>query len=427
MHRTWSPSRIADYQLVRINSLWNRASQDIPYYRRLVKKFGLPASFRSLEQYIATIPPLTKDVFLNKALPYWHQRPRPDRRRLTGGSTAVPIQIPAWRREFEENRLDKWLGRSWYGIDPHDRLLLYWGHAHLLGEGWRGRVNGWSRLIKDLLQNYRRYSCYDMSEAALRKAGQRLLESKAHYVMGYSCYLDRLARTNAHLSSVTSDLGLKAVIAAAEGFPFGDSEAQIERVLRAPVAMEYGSVETDLVAHTHPNGGYRVLWNSYLLEYCPGPTLQEVFVTSLFRRCTPLFRYKLNDYYEFTKSSRHVEDCSALSFFRVVGRSNRPIVLPSGQTLHSESITHIVRDTPKITGYQFVSWKDKVTLHVTTSEPLENEEIMRICGMARRVDPQLGELLRILEVPSLEYSIAGKTPMVLYKDRPYSAGNSDLL
>ena len=66
-----------------------------------------------------------------------------------------------------------------------------------------------------------------------------------------------------------------------------------------------------------------------------------------------------------------------------------------------------------------------MTLHVTTSEALEKEDVMRIYGTARRIDPQLGEFLRILEVPSLEHSIAGKTPMVLFKDRPYSVGDSE--
>lgn len=419
VHRTWSPARIAAYQLERINNLWGQASQNVPYYRNLVRKFGLPESFDSLQQYVTVMPPLTKDVFRDGNLRYWHRKPRPDSKRMTGGSTAMPIQIPAWRREYEENRLDPWLARSWYGIAPHDRLLLYWGHSHLLGEGWRGKVNGWSRSIKDLIQNYRRHSCYDMSESALKAAGQRLLKSKARYVIGYSCYLDRLARTNAQFSSLRPPLGLKAVIAAAEGFPFEDSEARIERILRAPVGMEYGSVETYLVAHTHPAGGYRVLWNSYFLEHHPGSVLQEVFVTSLFRRCTPLFRYRLHDRYELEDGSRRAADCSTLSFKRIVGRSNASVLLPSGRRLHSESVSHIVRNTPKITGYQFVSWTDRVTLRITTSGSLDEEEIRRIYSMARRIDLRFGEFLEISEVPELEHTVAGKTPMVLVKDRPY--------
>lgn len=414
-YRTWSPSRIADYQLARVNELWDWASRNIPYYRRLVEN-GLPRRFASLPQYIHTAPPLTREILQDTDVPCWSRDPRPDGKRVTGGSTAKPIQVPSWRREYEENRLDPWLGRSWYGIGPRHRLMLYWGHSHLLGEGWRGKVNGWSRSIKDRLQNYRRHSCYDMSEAALENAGRRLLAARAHFVVGYSCYLDRLARSNARLSSAYAALGLKAVIAAAEGFPFEDSEARIGDVFHAPVGMEYGSVETGLVAHTHPAGGYRVFWKSYLLEYRPGPGLQEVFVTSLFRRCTPLFRYRLHDSYEVSDESPQAAGCSALSFGRVAGRSNRTIRLPNGRSLHSEAVSHIVRGVPEITGYQAVSRKDRVTLNVTVGKALAEADVERIRGMARRIDPWFGEFLEVREVPELERTIAGKTPMILVRD-----------
>ena len=419
-YRTWSPSRIADYQLARVNELWDWASRNIPYYRRLVEN-GLPRRFASLPQYIAMAPPLTREILQDTDVPCWSRDPRPDGKRITGGSTAKPIQVPSWRREYEENRLDPWLGRSWYGIGPRHRLMLYWGHSHLLGEGWRGKVNGWARSLKDRLQNYRRHSSYDMSESALENAGRRLLEAGAHFVMGYACYLDRLARTNAHLSSAYADLGLKAVIAAAEGFPFEDSETRIADVFHAPVGMEYGSVETGLVAHTHPAGGYRVFWKTYLLEYSPGPELQEVFVTSLFRRCTPLFRYRLHDSYEVSDESPRAAGCSALSFGRIAGRSNRTIRLPNGRSLHSEAVSHIVRGVPRITGYQAVSREERVTLNVTVSGTLAEADVERIRGMAHRIDPRFGESLEVREVPELERTIAGKTPMVLVEDGSASA------
>lgn len=417
-HRTWPPSRIADYQLERVNALWSEATRTVPYYRDLLRERHLPACFDSLGQYVTLVPPLTKDAFRNRDVPCWRQKPGPDSERITGGSTAEPVQLPTWRKEYEENRLDPWLGRSWYGIRPDDRLLLYWGHSHLLGERWRGKINGWVRFAKDLAQNYRRHSSYDMTRTAFVGAGRRLLECGARFVIGYSCYLDGLARTNAGLASAFAGLRLKAVIGAAEGFPFEDSETRIAEVFGAPVGMEYGSVETGLVAHTHPDGGYRVFWNSYLLEFSPGSASQEVVVTSLFRRCTPLFRYRLHDRYELSDASRHVAGCSVLSFDRVIGRSNHFIRLPDGRRLHSEAVTHVVRGNPKITGYQFVSWKDRVTLNVTTREPMENAEIRSIRDAAGRIDSQFGEMLRIRDVPDLERTVAGKTPMILDRKEP---------
>lgn len=36
--------------------------------------------------------------------------------------------------------------------------------------------------------------------------------------------------------------------------------------------------------------------------------------------------------------------------------------------------------------------------------------------MAHRIDPRFGESLEVREVPELERTIAGKTPMILVKD-----------
>ena len=300
-------------------------------------------------------------------------------------------------------------------------LFLFWGHSHLLGEGWRGRVNAWVRAGKDRLQNYVRYSAYDMSERALRKGLERLQRSQADFVIGYSRYLDELARTAEEWRLPSRPLSLKAVIAAAEEFPAPESRDRIENLLGAPVGMEYGAVETGLIAHTRPEGDYRVFWHNYLLEY-HGEGSQEVFVTSLFPRCTPLFRYRLGDRFELGASAERTAGCSVLSFERVAGRSNLGVTLPGGRVLHSESVSHIARGLPKVLAYQFVCGAGHVVLRLKTREPLGDDDVVSIRQMAGRVDRQLGEALQVVPVADLERTIAGKTPMVIV-DPSSSHGN----
>ena len=358
------------------------------------------------------MPPLTKDVLQRPDVYYWHDRPRPNRRRTTGGTTAAPIQIPAWRREYRHTALDPWLARGWYGITPRDRLFLYWGHAHLLGSGWRGRRNAWVRTAKDRLQSYVRHSAYDLSEQALREGLAHLARARPGFVIGYSRYLDELARSAPDWRIVGRSLDLKAVVAAAESLPAPDSSVRIRELFDAPLAMEYGAVETGLIAHSHPEGGYRVFWHSYLLE-CHGDGAQEVFATSLFPRCAPLFRYRLGDRFEPGECAATAAGCSALSFTRVLGRSNAPVVLPSGRTLHSESVSHIARDQPKVLAYQFACTPGHVTLRLKTRAPLTDGETASIRRVATGIDAELGETLRVVTVADLERSVAGKTPMVV--------------
>jgi phenylacetate-coenzyme A ligase PaaK-like adenylate-forming protein len=285
------PDEIERYQLERLNAHWRGAMEAIPHYRQLAAERKLPAEFRSIGEYQKLVPPLTKAILQQGAKSCSWSNPRPDRFRTTGGSTATPLQMPSWTQEYRATYGDIWVGRGWYGIEPRDRLFLFWGHSHLLGSGWRGWVNGKVRRMKDALQNYVRHSCYDLGDEALDRAGRRLIESQARYVLGYGYSLDRLARANAFRRDAFRRLQLKAVIGAAEGFPFADTADVLADVFGCPVGMEYGSVETGLIAHTTPEGGYRVLWRSVLVE-CQGTSeVQEVYITSLTtvaRRCSAI-------------------------------------------------------------------------------------------------------------------------------------------
>jgi phenylacetate-coenzyme A ligase PaaK-like adenylate-forming protein len=327
--------------------------------------------------------------------------------------------MPAWKREYRALRPDLWIARGWYGIEPRDRLFLFWGHGHLLGSGWRGWINGKVRRVRDALQNYVRHSCYDLGDEALDLAGRRLIESQPRYVIGYGYSLDRLARANASRRDAFRRLRLKAVIGAAEAFPFADTGDVLKEVFGCPVGMEYGAVETGLVAHTTPQGGYRVLWRNFLLECQGADDVQEAFITSLYERCTPLFRYQIGDSVVAGAWREMAGDGSLVRFDRVLGRSNQPVRLPSQRTLHSETVSHIVRDQSAVRGYQFVCRADHVALHLLLHPP--NERVLSsdaknsILLKARRIDEELAQSMRIEIVDALEQSTAGKHPMVIYE------------
>jgi phenylacetate-coenzyme A ligase PaaK-like adenylate-forming protein len=214
-------------------------------------------------------------------------------------------------------------------------------------------------------------------------------------------------------------LRLKAVIGAAEAFPFADTVEVLQDVFGCPVGMEYGSVETSLVAHTTPEGGYRVFWRHLLLEWTGTAPMQEAFITTLYPRCTPLFRYQIGDAIQADAIRETAGDASLVRFDRVLGRSNQPVRLPSQRTLHSETVSHIIRDQPSVRGYQFVCRDDHVALRLLLREAangqLSSDANAAIYEKARRIDPELAHSMRIEIVEALEQSAAGKHPMVLYR------------
>lgn len=312
------------------------------------------------------------------------------------------------------------MGKFWYGVSPGDKLFLFWGHSHLLGKGIKGRLNSILRLGKDFIQNYTRYSCYDLSSENLRKAGKKILETRPDYIIGYSQSLDRLARENSYIKNDLSLLNIKVIIAAAESFPFDDSEQIISEVFGAPIAMEYGSVETNLIAHTHPLGGYLTFWKDHLLETVENNGTAEVVVTSLYPRKTPLFRYKIGDSINYDSDSIISDSGSVIKFSSVIGRNNNPVILPSGRKLHSEVVSHIVRDNNDIIGYQFICKKKEIRLNIVVTKNFTHPSKFKLIesnikSKALRVDREFSDSLKISVVDYLHQSVSGKNPMVIYR------------
>src|SRR6185436_4215287 len=102
------------------------------YFRSMSAERGLPERFRSLSEFVERVPPTAKSTIQSRVKELSARDAKPDFVRMTGGTTAEPVRMPAWNSERNHTRAVMWVGRSWYGITPASRLFLLWGHAHLL-------------------------------------------------------------------------------------------------------------------------------------------------------------------------------------------------------------------------------------------------------------------------------------------------------
>ncbi|MBE7544501.1 MAG: hypothetical protein M9913_05880 [Bryobacteraceae bacterium] len=416
--REWRQDEVR--ALARWNEQWRVVKETVPYFRALAIQSGLTDAVGSWEEFRERLPVMSKRTIREQGIRLCDERRRPDCWRSTGGSTAEPIQVPSWNSENRIHEGHIWLARSWYGIEPASRLFLLWGHSHLLGKGWNGAVSRQVRRLKDQLAGYCRWSAYDMSEEGLRAGARALIEHRPEYVIGYSAALDRFVRVNHAEKGPIQELGVKAVIGAAERFPFADSRQRIGDLFGAPVGMEYGSVETSLLAHTHPDGGYRVFHRSYMIELLLAESSRRrgrILVTSLYPRSMPLIRYEIGDEVELTDEA---VNGPLAEFETVIGRLNDNVALRSGRQLHSEVIAHAVRDCPGVEGYQLV---------VVNGDPKELRLLRR---NGRVTDPQVAEISRrlgvidaslahvaIVHVRSLDQTRAGKSPTILHRGSGY--------
>lgn len=395
-------------QLARFNVCWEQMQKGVPYYARLVEQKQAPRVFEGWEQFLQTLP-VADRKFVYENLPDLSDGTRaPDSFRMTGGSTAEPVCLPAWDSETAETERNEWLGRSWYGIGPEDDCFRLWGHSHLLGKGVRGWVNARKRELKDALLGIERISAYDLSDTALTRAFAQLQSSNAAYMVGYSAALDRFARV-AGAAGLKNGTGLKAVVATSESFPHADSREVIEAALNAPVAMEYGSVETGVLAHTRRDEGYHLFWLSYFIEALePAPQGgYKVRVTSLYPRCFPLVRYDLGDAITLDAP------CFGVRYFpEVKGRTNVFLEPSPGEPIHSEALSHAVKGIGSVSGYQMIQEGGAFTLFLTTLSSITNEQAEEIRSRLVKISPRLGGTV-IQVVDRLEQTRAGKTPMII--------------
>lgn len=428
------PSPAREWQLRRFNQLWAGYCDRIPYYRDLARG-GVPRSFRSWKEFDERVPPLTKALVRERSRDLQDPLRAAEYERVTGGSTGEPTRMAEWHSARRWTMLDKWMGRAWWGVTPADSVFMIWGHSHTLNRSTAGRIGLASRKLRDSLLGTYRLSAYDLGSESLAAGLEALFRMRPRLVIGYSGAIEYIARAAADLSDRFSALKMKGVLATGEQFMTEQGPKLVTSTFGAPLMMEYGSVETDVVAYCHPHfqaemglppgAGYRVFWQSYLLEArcTPGAT-GPALITSLFPRCTPLVRYEIGDRIETLPG--HSTD--SLLFFRsVVGRMNEMIQLPDSTQVHTMAIKHCVEHRPEVVRFQMARRNSEFVLRLDLSpqaraggEPVRSSVADSIMAKLRLVNPQLAST-RIAFDEQFELTAAGKLLSYVDHDKPAAA------
>jgi phenylacetate-CoA ligase len=420
----WRFPGVEGHQLALFNPLWRQYVQRIPYYRDLVASGQAPARFETWAQFIQTVPVLDKAKVRTLAAQLTDPSRPGDFTRVTGGSTGQPTRMPEWREAFQQTMLDKWLGRSWHGIRPDDRLFMIWGHSHTLDKTAAGRARAIERRLRDLVLGTHRLSAYDLSAEAVRKGLRQLIANRPAYVVGYSGALEFFARNVMNQRDQLAKLGLKACIATGEEFPTGEGPHMVQRAFGCPVVMEYGSVETDVIAYTAPvppdaeplSRGFQIFWRSYFVE--AGPPLdgrRRLMVTSLFPRAFPLVRYDISDEAELFEGD---ESFPLVRFKALAGRANSVLEFPDGSRVHTMGIKHCVEGRSEVLRFQIVQSGSSIELRMILAEnvtPDQREVVeQQVRAKLVTVHPQL-KSVQIDFNKALEITPAGKVPMLFKK------------
>jgi phenylacetate-CoA ligase len=414
----WPEEQIPSMQLERIARLWTDAVTDVPYFSQLVADGRAPATIRTWEDY-DSIPILDKGLVRSNADAFIRRSGPPDRFAQTAGSTGTPLRFGTWSTEGQPLRAAKLAAWIREGYRQSDRVLLIWGHSHLLGTGWRGQVNHLKRSVKDLIAGYHRVDAYTLGPLECGRIADFIVSNRPAGVIGYAAALDLLGRTVASRRSALRASGVKFVLSTAELPPKPDSHEMLRDLFNAPVIEELGGVDSGHLAMRRQGSAWEVFPDLNLLEAGADRDpdgASPLLVTSLYRRYTPWFRYQQGD---LVDGCRTLKNGHVHRFDRLLGRVNDSVRMGDGRSVHSVALFHCIHQEPQILNIQLSLREGGPALRLVSLGAVDAPVEARIRQRLAQVHPEL-ERMSIEYVEDLEVNRAGKRRWIADErsDRP---------
>ena len=275
----FSISQLKELQEERLFRFLEYAGQNSPYYNNLFLEIGWKPGMPFTMELFKKIPEITKDKLISKN----------DEIHCTDGkgklflceTSGTSGQVLTFRRNESWdsfNRASIFRGYSWYGVEPWDYNLYFWGY----------NLSGLKKIklrILDFLVN--RFRMFGYSEKTINSLVDKI--SKATYIEGYSSMIYELAcaATNQHLD--TSHI--KLVKGTSEKI-YPHYVEKTKEVFGKGMISEYGSAETGIIAFECPAGNMHINMEGVYVEVDEN---NEIIVTNLHSFSFPVIRYRLGD------------------------------------------------------------------------------------------------------------------------------------
>lgn len=398
----WPRAKIEEFQLDRLNAMWQHAIRHVPYYRQLLQKHNLPERFGNLEEYSAVVPILDKHTVKQNPLLFLSENLQPGKWRYTGGSTGTPMAVYWQHDAYAEILRCQYRFRYIWGVDIFDRVIFLWGHSASFAPG----ISGWiakTRLpIEDFLRNRIRFSAYHLSQSNLQKYLERMKSFKPVMLYGYSAAVYLLALEA--LDKRFQINSLKAIMLTSEPV-LPNFINTIQSAFGAPAVSEYGCVELGFIAYEDINRIIRVREDIILAETI---VLQNgyygIILSSLNNSSFPLLRYDIGDMTDrpLDKASIGFADLGS-----IIGRNNDFLYSKSGNPVYPEGITHVFEhhiSIKRFTAHQAADGKVTVLLEV-----VEGNEQIDVRSLEHKLSSLLeGQLVEIKVTDAIPPTVGGK-------------------
>ena len=400
-------AELAALQLSALKQTWSEATTHIPYYRSLVDTATAPARIETWDD-LRAIPVLTRRILQERSHEFVRRSGPPQSIMKTAGSTGQPLRIGMNQAERDLMRVVKLAEWQSFGYTPSSRLFLIWGHGHLLGTGWSGRLNHVRRKFTDAYLGYQRVDAYRLNRPACEAFAEALLKFRPLGLISYGSALDLFARYTEAFRERFRALGLRFVLSTAEAPPRDDTVPRLEDLFGCPVVQEYGGAEFGQVAFNRGLGSFEVYGD---LNYVEGEAPEAddasaapLLVTTLYSRYLPLVRYRVGD---AVRRASRLPNGHVREFAEVAGRVNDVIELAAGEFIHSVAVFHCIHQEPSVFGIQMVLLDQGIEINLVADVDGRAEAQERVRRRLAQVHPLLAHS-RFRYVEDLEATSAGK-------------------
>jgi phenylacetate-coenzyme A ligase PaaK-like adenylate-forming protein len=284
----FSLDELQDYQLKEIKKFLIFVDEYSVYFRNIFGEHNFdPKTLNSLDDIKKIKTSSKEDLIVHNESIHSHY---PFKKKFfceTSGSSGQVLTFNRNEKWDSMNRAAIWRGYSWYGVNPWDKNIYFWGYDMSPSKKLKVRV-------LDYFQN--RFRLFDYSERSIEKMATELDGFK--YIHGYSSMIYEMAKMINQNDIKIENSEIKLIKGTSEKI-YSHYESEITRAFGRKMISEYGAAEAGIIAFECPFGNMHLNMEGCYVE----EENNEILVTNFLSYSFPIIRYKLGDYIKLSEES----------------------------------------------------------------------------------------------------------------------------
>lgn len=283
-------------QQKKLYKLISYASENIPYYKRIIQEYNIQFSEDTIFKDIKKFPLLTKDIIRNHFAELYKFRDNTYYQNTSGGSTGEPVVFYQDKNYLEWAIANKYLFDEWAGRQIGEPMVKIWGNLRdTLGSG-----QNFKGYLRQKITGITTLNSNKMTEKVMYEYVEKINNIRPCLILTYTSSIDELARfIQEHDLSVYSP---SAVMTTA-GVLYPEVYERIKEVFAAKVFNRYGSREvSDIACNCEKSDGLHLNTDIHYLEIVDDEGREvevgkpeNIIITLLTNYTMPLIRYKIGD------------------------------------------------------------------------------------------------------------------------------------